>query len=164
MLGKTLLTQTQTTKERERIVSRGWCLRFSLCAFAVLLWVCVCCCYRPSAFVVDFVSSRGMDWFVCVFLFLSQARALSLSVFRFSHTVSVSRNCSPFLLALISTSIWLLLPESIIFFYYVFLLPLICNNSCILRDATVCVFLCLLSAQYRRGRFALLFLPVCVCV
>lgn len=98
---------------------------------------------------------------VCVFLFLSQARALSLSVFRFSHTVSVSRNCSPFLLALISTSIWLLLPESIIFFYYVFLLPLICNNSCILRDATVCVFLCLLSAQYRRGRFCPI-VPACL--
>lgn len=93
MLGKTLLTQTQTTKERERIVSRGWCLRFSLCAFAVLLWVCVCClcCYRPSAFVVDFVSSRGMDWFVCVFLFcFCLKRALFLSLSFGSLTLSLS--------------------------------------------------------------------------
>lgn len=93
MLGKTLLTQTQTTKERERIVSRGWCLHFSMCAFAVLLWVCVCCrcCYRPSAFVVDFVSSRGMDWFVCVFLFcFCLKRALFLSLSFGSLTLSLS--------------------------------------------------------------------------
>lgn len=121
-----------------------------------------CCCYRPSAFVVDFVSSRGMDWFVCVLflLFLSQARALSLSVFRFSHTVSVSCNCSPFLLALISTSIWLLLPESIIFFYYVFLLPLICNNSCILRDATVCVVFVFVVCTVQKREV----LPYCSCL
>lgn len=93
MLGKTLLTQTQTTKERERIVSRGWCLRFSLCAFAVLLWVCVCCrcCYRPSAFVVDFVSSRGMDWFVCVCVFVSSARSFSLCLSILSHCLCLSQ-------------------------------------------------------------------------
>lgn len=143
MLGKTLLTQTQTTKERERIVSRGWCLRFSLCAFAVLLWVCVCCrcCYRPSAFVVDFVSSRGMDWFVCVFVFcFCLKRALFLSLSFGSLTLSLS-------LAIVLPSYLHWSPPQfdyfyqkvLSFFYYVFLLPLICNNSCILRDATVCV-------------------------
>lgn len=96
---------------------------------------------RP--FVVDFVSFRGMDWFVCLFVFISSARSFSHCLSVLSHCLCLSQFLfSPFLLALISTSIWLLLPESIIFimFFVCFLLPLICNNSCILRDATVCVF------------------------
>lgn len=122
MLGKTLLTQTQTTKERER----GLFL-----VGGVYVLVCVpsrfCCEYVFVAVAVTVrLRSSSILWApgawigLCVFVFLSQARALSLSVFRFSHTVSVSRNCSPFLLALISTSIWLLLPESIIFFIMCF--------------------------------------------
>lgn len=164
MLGKTLLTQTQTAKERERIVSRGWCLRFSLCAFAVLLWVCVCCrcCYRPSAFVVDFVSSRGMDWFVCVcfcFVFVSSARSFSLCLSVLSHCLCLSQlfslpTCTDLHLNLITFT------RKYYLFYYVFLLPLICNNSCILRDATVCVCFCVccLHSTEEGG------LPYCSCL
>lgn len=138
----------------------------------VYVLVCVpsrfCCEYVFVAVAVTVrLRSSSILWApgawigLCVFVFLSQARALSLSVFRFSHTVSVSRNCSPFLLAVISTSIWLLLPESIIFFYYVFLLPLICNNSCILRDATVCVcvFVFVVCTVQKRE-----VLPYCSCL
>lgn len=99
-----------------------------------------------------------MDWFVCVFL--SQARALSLSVFRFSHTVSVSPrflpSCSDLHLNLITFT-------RKYYLYYVFLLPLICNISCILRDATGCVCVCFAVVRtVQKREVCPIFLPVCV--
>lgn len=111
--------------------------------FACVCVPSVCCEYEfvgwSGGVRLSILCAPAGAWIVCVCLFVCfVSSALSLSVL--SHCVSVSRSPIPLTLALISTSIWLLLPESIIFIMFVFLLPLICNNSCILRDATVCVF------------------------
>lgn len=120
--------------------------------------MCVCV-LRP--FVVDFGCFRGHG---CLCVFLSQARARSH--FRFAHTVSVSV-CLAFSPLSLTCSLSDLHLSLITFTrkYYLLLcfvlLPLICNNSCILRDATVCVCCCV---QYRKGRFALFACLPAACV
>lgn len=112
----------------------------------VCLCVCVpsvCCEYefvgwsgwRPF---VDFVCSRrGMDCmcvFVCLFCL---KRALSFGSLTLCLCLSLSypsNSCFDLHLNLITFT------RKYYLYYVCFLLPLICNNSCILRDATVCVF------------------------
>lgn len=145
---------------KKRIVSRG--AVFSLCAFG-LGCECVCVCVlRP--FVVGFGCFRGHGC-LCV-CFLSQARARSLTFGSLTLSLSRSVSLSPLFLSLALSISDLHL--SLITFtrkYYLLLcfvlLPLICNNSCILRDATVCVCCCV---QYRKGRFALFACLPAACV
>lgn len=144
---------------KERIVSRG--AVFSLCAFGIGC-ECVCCVLRP--FVVGFGCFRRHGC-LCV-CFLSQARARSLTFGSLTLSLSRSVSLSPLFLSLALSISDLHL--SLITFtrkYYLLLcfvlLPLICNNSCILRDATVCVCCCV---QYRKGRFALFACLPAACV
>lgn len=146
---------------KERIVSRG--AVFSLCAFGFgCECVCVCCVLRP--FVVDFGCFRGHGC-LCVCFCLKRALALSLSVRSHCLCLGLSRFLPSFSHLLSLSDLHL----SLITFtrkYYLLLcfvlLPLICNNSCILRDATVCVCCC--CVQYRKGRFALFACLPAACV
>lgn len=134
---------------------------FSVCVPSGLA-VSVCLC--ATSVRRRFWMLPGAWLFVCVFV--SSAR--SLSHFRFAHTVSVSV-CLAFSPLSLTCSLSLSdLHLSLITFtrkYYLLLcfvlLPLICNNSCILRDATVCVCCCV---QYRKGRFALFACLPAACV
>lgn len=140
----------------------------------VYVLVCVpsrfCCEYVFVAVAVTVrLRSSSILWApgawigLCVcfcFVFVSSARSFSLCLSVLSHCLCLSQlfsllTCTDLHLNLITFT------RKYYLFYYVFLLPLICNNSCILRDATVCVFLCLLSAQYRRGRFCPI-VPACL--
>lgn len=142
LLGK--LCPTDPKQRNRGLILVGVVFSLVQCAFAVLLWVCCCWSLRSSVRLSSILWASGAWIGLCVCLFLSQARALSLTVFRFSHTVSISRN----FFFLPSYLLWSP-PQfdyfyqkvlSLLCFFVCFLLPLICNNSCILRDATVCVF------------------------
>lgn len=100
-------------------------------------------CYVRSSSILD-ASGAWICWlFVCVFL--SQARARSLTFGSLTLSLSRSVSLSPLFLSSCSLSLSDLHLSLITFTrkYYLLLcfvlLPLICNNSCILRDATVCV-------------------------
>lgn len=141
---------------KERIVSRG--AVFSLCAFG-LGCECVCAvCYVRSSSILD--ASGGMVVCVCVFC-LKRALALSLSVRSHCLCLGLSRFLPSFSHLLSLSDLHL----SLITFtrkYYLLLcfvlLPLICNNSCILRDATVCVFVVVCSTE----KGGLPYLPACL--
>lgn len=159
-LGATTLSLSALTepKPAEREDCFSWCC-FQFVCLRVWLWVCVCCVLRP--FVVDFGCFRGHGC-LCVCFCLKRALALSLSVR--SHCLCLSRFLPSFSHLLSLSDLHL----SLITFtrkYYLLLcfvlLPLICNNSCILRDATVCVCCCV---QYRKGRFALFACLPAACV
>lgn len=115
---------------------------FSVCVPSVLaVSVCV---LRP--FVVDFGCFRGMDLLVvcvCVCFCLKRALALSLSVRSHCLCLGLSRFLpffSPLALSLSDLHLSLITFTRKYYLLLCFvLLPLICNNSCILRDATVCV-------------------------
>lgn len=146
---------------KKRIVSRG--AVFSLCAFGFGC-ECVCVCLCATSVRRRFWMLPGAWLFVCVFL--SQARARSLTFGSLTLSLSRSVSLSPLFLSLALSISDLHL--SLITFtrkYYLLLcfvlLPLICNNSCILRDATVCVCCCV---QYRKGRFALFACLPAACV
>lgn len=142
---------------KERIVSRGTV--FSLCAFGFgCECVCVCCVLRP--FVVGFGCFRGHGC-LCVCFCLKRALALSLSVRSHCLCLGLSRFLPSFSHLLSLSDLHL----SLITFtrkYYLLLcfvlLPLICNNSCILRDATVCV--CVVVCSTEKG--GLPYLPACL--
>lgn len=143
---------------KERIVSRG--AVFSLCAFG---FGCECVCLCATSVRRRFWMLPEAWLFVC---FLSQARARSLTFGSLTLSLSRSVSLSPLFLSLALSLSDLHL--SLITFtrkYYLLLcfvlLPLICNNSCILRDATVCVCCCV---QYRKGRFALFACLPAACV
>lgn len=147
---------TDPNPPKERIVSRG--AVFSLCAFG-LGCECVCVCVlRP--FVVDFGCFRGHGC-LCVCFCLKRALALSLSVRSHCLCLGLSRFLPSFSLLPSLSDLHL----SLITFtrkYYLLLcfvlLPLICNNSCILRDATVCVFVVVCSTE----KGGLPYLPACL--
>lgn len=148
---------TDPNPPKERIVSRG--AVFSLCAFG-LGCECVFVCYVRSSSILD--ASGGMV--VCVCFCLKRALALSLSVRSHCLCLGLSRFLPSFSHLPSLSDLHL----SLITFtrkYYLLLcfvlLPLICNNSCILRDATVCVCCCV---QYRKGRFALFACLPAACV
>lgn len=151
--------RTQTRRKRGLFLV----VLFSVCVPSGLaVSVCVCV-LRP--FVVDFGCFRGHGC-LCV-CFLSQARARSLTFGSLTLSLSRSVSLSPLFLSLALSLSDLHL--SLITFtrkYYLLLcfvlLPLICNNSCILRDATVCVCCC--CVQYRKGRFALFACLPAACV
>lgn len=93
------------------------------------------------------------------FVFVSSARSFSLCLSVLSHCLCLSQlfsllTCTDLHLNLITFT------RKYYLFYYVFLLPLICNNSCILRDATVCVCFCVccLHSTEEGG------LPYCSCL
>lgn len=139
---------------------------FSVCVPSGLaVSVCVCVCVlRP--FVVGFGCFRGHGC-LCVCFCLKRALALSLSVRSHCLCLGLSRFLPSFshLLSLSLSDLHL----SLITFtrkYYLLLcfvlLPLICNNSCILRDATVCVLL--LCAVQKREVCPICLPACCVCV
>lgn len=139
---------------KERIVSRG--AVFSLCAFG-LGCECVFVCYVRSSSMLD--ASGGMV--VCLCLCLKRALALSLSVRSHCLCLGLSRFLPSFSHLPSLSDLHL----SLITFtrkYYLLLcfvlLPLICNNSCILRDATVCVFVVVCSTE----KGGLPYLPACL--
>lgn len=135
------------------------CVPSRFCCEYVFVAVAVTVRLRSSSILWAPGAWIGLCVCLC-FVFVSSARSFSLCL-------SVLSNCLSQLFSLLTcTDLHLNLitfTRKYYLFYYVFLLPLICNNSCILRDATVCVcvFLCLLSAQYRRGRFCPI-VPACL--
>lgn len=121
----------------------------------------MCCVLRP--FVVDFGCFRGHGC-LCVCFCLKRALALSLSVRSHCLCLGLSRFLPSFshLPSLSDLHLSLITFTRKYYFLLCFvLLPLICNNSCILRDATVCVCCCV---QYRKGRFALFACLPAACV
>lgn len=105
---------------KERIVSRG--AVFSLCAFG---FGCECVCATSVRRRFWMLPGHGFVGCLCVCFCLKRALALSLSVRSHCLCLGLSRFL-PFFsplalsLSLISTSVWLLLPESIIFYYVLF--------------------------------------------
>lgn len=144
-------------KPAEREDCFSWCC-FQFVCLRVWLWVCVCCVLRP--FVVDFGCFRGHGC-LCVCFCLKRALALSLSVRSHCLCLGLSRFLPSFSHLPSLSDLHL----SLITFtrkYYLLLcfvlLPLICNNSCILRDATVCVFVVVCSTE----KGGLPYLPACL--
>lgn len=135
---------------------------FSVCVPSGLA-VSVCVCLCATSVRRRFWMLPGAWLFVCVFC-LKRALALSLSVRSHCLCLGLSRFLPSFSHLPSLSDLHL----SLITFtrkYYLLLcfvlLPLICNNSCILRDATVCVCCCV---QYRKGRFALFACLPAACV
>lgn len=145
---------TDPNPPKERIVSRG--AVFSLCAFGFGC-ECVFVCYVRSSSILD--ASGGMV--VCVCFCLKRALALSLSVRSHCLCLGLSRFLPSFshLLSLSDLHLSLITFTRKYYFLLCFvLLPLICNNSCILRDATVCVFVVVCSTE----KGGLPYLPACL--
>lgn len=134
------MTNAQPPKKKKK-KNWGQQLSLSLCAhrtqtrrkrglfLVVLFSVCVPSGLAVSVCVLCATSVRRRFWmlpgawlFVCVFL--SKARARSLTFGSLTLSLSRSVSLSPLFLSLalslISTSVWLLLPESIIFYYVLF--------------------------------------------
>lgn len=113
--------------------------------------VCVCAFgfavsyVRPS--VVDFVCFRG--WGMDCLCSVSSARSFALSFG--SLTLSLAFSSFPTRSDLHLNLITFTRKYYLYYVFCFFLLPLICNNSCILRDATVCVcvFVVVCAAQKR---------------
>lgn len=172
-----------TTKKKKKKKNWGQQLSLSLCAhrtqtrrkrglfLVVLFSVCVPSGLAVSVCVLCATSVRRRFWmlpgawlFVCVFVSSARSLALSLSVRSHCLCLGLSRFLPSFSHLPSLSDLHL----SLITFtrkYYLLLcfvlLPLICNNSCILRDATVCVCCCV---QYRKGRFALFACLPAACV
>lgn len=160
--GQQLSLCAHRPKPAEREVCFSWCC-FQFVCLRAWLWVCVCCVLRP--FVVDFGCFRGHGC-LCVCFCLKRALALSLSVRSHCLCLRLSRFLPSFSHLPSLSDLHL----SLITFtrkYYLLLcfvlLPLICNNSCILRDATVCV--CVLLCAVQKREVCPICLPACcVCV
>lgn len=99
-LSLSLLTEPKPA-EREDCFS--WCC-FQFVCLRFWLWVCVC--YVRSSSILD-ASGAWICWlFVCVCVFLSQARARSLTFGSLTLSLSRSVSLSPLFLSSCSLSLW----------------------------------------------------------
>lgn len=125
---------------KERIVSRG--AVFSLCAFG---FGCECVCATSVRRRFWMLPGHGFVGCLCVCVCFCLKRALALSLSVRSHCLCLGLSrflpfFSPLALSLSDLHLSLITFTRKYYLLLCFvLLPLICNNSCILRDATVCV-------------------------
>lgn len=141
-----LFVTTTKTKRRRVVASQSkqrnedW---FRGCGGGVCVWVpSVCCEYvlvgwalSEGGVRLSIVCTPAGAWIVCRCVCVIVSSALSLSVL--SHCFSVSL-CVPLTCFDLHLNLITFTRKYYLLLCFV-LLPLICNNSCILRDATVCV-------------------------
>lgn len=162
MLGKTAQSDPNNKRERGLFLVGGVyvlvCVPSRFCCEYVFVAVAVTVRLRSSSILWAPGAWIGLCVCFC-FVFVSSARSFSLCLSVLSHCLCLSQlfsllTCTDLHLNLITFT------RKYYLFYYVFLLPLICNNSCILRDATVCVVFVFVVCTVQKREV----LPYCSCL